>query len=478
MTEPEDSASTARVLIVDDEQDLADSCAFFLERAGHRAAVVSSGEEALAALERERFDLVVSDIRMPRMSGLSLLEAVRAKDPRLEVILMTGFPEVEAAVRAIKLGAFDYIQKPFDELQLMERVEKALAHREVKARNDGFRERVEGLSGRLVHRAPAFVRTVELIERAARTDASVLIQGESGTGKELLAHHLHDSSGRATRPFVPVDCTTMPENLIESELFGHVKGAFSGAAGAKMGLFQLADGGTLFLDEIGELPLAFQAKFLRAIQERQIRRVGGTETIEVDVRIVCATNRNLAAEVEAGRFRQDLYYRLDVVRIDVPPLRDRREDVEPLAQHFLDEFRRANPSRVVHAIDAGALAALRAYTWPGNVRQLRNAVQRACALGSGPMIQAGDLPSSIFDEVREVVAPASDASSGNGGTFQEMKARRVAAIESSYVEELLRRNDGNVTRSAEEAGMSRSALQKLMQRYGIRSGDFRLHGPG
>jgi DNA-binding NtrC family response regulator len=477
MSEPDSSTTTARVLIVDDEQDLAESCAFFVERSGHRATVVSSGEDALAVLGRERFDLVVSDIRMPRMSGLTLLKAIRAADTGLEVILMTGFPEVEAAVQAIKLGAFDYIQKPFDESQLMERVEKALAHREVKARNDGFRERVEGMSGRLVHRAPIFVRTVELIERAARTDASVLIQGESGTGKELLAHHLHDASARAARPFVPVDCTTMAENLIESELFGHVKGAFSGAAGAKMGLFQLADGGTLFLDEIGELPLAFQAKFLRAIQERQIRRVGGTETIEVDVRIVCATNRNLADEVEAGRFRQDLYYRLDVVRIDVPPLRDRREDVELLAQHFLDEFRRANPSCAVHAIDAGALAALRAYTWPGNVRQLRNAVQRACALGSGAMMQAADLPTEIFDEVREVVAPPAHAGA-DGGTFQEMKARKVAAIESSYVHELLRRNDGNVTRSAEEAGMSRSALQKLMQRYGIRSSDFRLHGPG
>ncbi|MDA0373963.1 MAG: sigma-54 dependent transcriptional regulator [Planctomycetota bacterium] len=475
MSEREDTAATARILIVDDERDLADSCAFFVERSGHSATVVASAEDALERLRQERFDLLVSDIRMPRMSGLSLLEAVRTADPDLEVILMTGFPEVEAAVRAIKLGAFDYIQKPFDECQLMERVEKALAHRGLRARNVGFRERVDGLTGPLVYRAPTFARTVELIERAARTDASVLIQGESGTGKELLAHHLHDSSGRAARPFVPVDCTTMPESLIESELFGHVKGAFSGAAGAKMGLFQLADGGTLFLDEIGELPLAFQAKFLRAIQERQIRRVGGTETIQVDVRIVCATNRNLAHEVDAGRFRQDLFYRLDVVRIDVPPLRDRREDVELLSQHFLDAFRRANPSCAVHAIDAGARAALRAHTWPGNVRQLRNAIQRACALGSGAMIRAEDLPSEIFDGVREVVAPATD---GTASTFQEMKARKVAAIESSYVQELLRRNDGNVTRSAEEAGMSRSALQKLMQRYGIKSGDFRLHGPG
>jgi DNA-binding NtrC family response regulator len=268
----------------------------------------------------------------------------------------------------------------------------------------------------------------------------------------------------------------MPENLVESELFGHVRGAFSGAVGSKMGLFQVADGGTLFLDEIGELPLTFQAKFLRAIQERQIRRVGGTETIDVDVRIVCATNRNLAREVEEGRFREDLFYRLDVVRIEVPPLRDRPEDIERLAVHFLERFAAGNPACRIQEIGAAAMQALCGYAWPGNVRQLRNAIDRACALGTGCAIDAEDLPGEVFDEVREVAMAGADAADGGGplaGTFQEMKARKVAAIESAYVRDLLRRHDGNVTRSAEEAGMSRSALQKLMQRYGIKSSDFR-----
>ncbi|MBI5851421.1 MAG: sigma-54-dependent Fis family transcriptional regulator, partial [Planctomycetes bacterium] len=309
------------------------------------------------------------------------------------------------------------------------------------------------------------------IERAARTDASVLIQGESGTGKELLAHHLHDSSARADKPFVPVDCSTLPENLIESELFGHVKGAFSGASGSKMGLFQVADGGTLFLDEIGELPLGFQVKLLRAIQERQIRRVGGTETVDVDVRLVAATNRVLATEVEGGRFRQDLYFRLDVIRIDVPPLRERKEDIEPLARHFLTELRQRDPACVATGFSSSAIQEMLDRDWPGNLRQLKNAIVRAVALGAGPLIEAGDLPEEAATNARTGVVD--DRLGVTGGTLQEMKARAVAALEIGYVQELLRKHDGNVTRSAEEAGMARSAFQKLMQRYGIRSSEYR-----
>ncbi len=274
---------------------------------------------------------------------------------------------------------------------------------------------------------------------------------------------------------MPVDCATMPEHLIESELFGHVKGAFSGATGNKVGLFQVADGGTLFLDEIGELALPFQTKLLRAIQERRFRRVGGTDEIEVDVRIVCATNRNLAREVEAGRFRQDLFYRLDVVRIDVPPLRDRIEDVEVLARRFLEEFVAANPTCALCDFTPEALVALKSYEWPGNVRQLRNALERACALTGGDRVDVDDLPVEVTAGNEAAAEVDADAEGRPLGSFQEMKARKVAAIESTYVADLLRRHDGNVTRSAEEAGMTRSAFQKLMQRYGIKSSDFR-HG--
>ncbi len=464
------SAAGRRVLIVDDERDMAESCAFFLTRAGYEAVTAFSGEEAVARLARESFALVITDLRMPRLSGLDLIERVREVDPDVEVLVITGFPEVDTAVAAMRQGVLDYIAKPFTEQVLLERVEKALAHRRVREANLGLRERLRrGSSGRrLVYRSAAFAEMVATLERAARTDASVLLVGESGTGKELLAHYLHDHSPRARRPFVPVDCTTIPDNLFESELFGHVKGAFSGADRSRPGLFQVADHGTLFFDEVGELPAPFQPKLLRAIQERQVRRVGAQALDDVDVRLVCATNANLGALVEAGRFRRDLFYRLDVVKVEVPPLRARPEDIEPLARHFLAELARGGPRR---ELSSDALAALRACAWPGNVRQLRNAVERACALGAGAVLDVADLPPEVRGEAGPQSTPPPAA--GLSGSFQEMKARKVAAIESSYLEGLLRHHRGNVTRCAEDAGVSRSAFQKLMQRYGIRSVDYR-----
>ncbi len=459
--------TAARVLVVDDERDLAESCAFFLRRAGYEVECANSGVEALERMANASFGLVITDLKMPRMSGNQLLAEIKTRDPDVEVVVITGFPEVDTAVEAMKLGALDYLTKPFKEDALMQRVEKAFAHRGVMEQNVALKERMrKGADGRrLTYVSQAFVRTIETVERAARTDASVLVIGDSGTGKELIAHHLHDCSARAARPFVPVDCATMPENLIESELFGHVKGAFSGADGNKMGLFQVADGGTLFLDEIGELPLPFQTKLLRAIQERQIRRVGGNDLIEVDVRIVAATNRNLQREVVEGRFRSDLFYRLDVVRIEVPRLADRIEDIEALAEAFLVEFRAKNPSCVVERFAPDAIAVLQGYDWPGNVRQLRNIVERVCALGTEPAVHARDLTSDI--------SGGEPATGTAAEPFQEMKARKIAAIESSYLVNLLRRHAGNVTRCAAEAGMSRSAFQKIMQRYDIKSSDYR-----
>lgn len=457
-----------RVLVVDDERDMAESCAYFLDRAGYEAVVATAAEEALELLREQRFSVVVSDVRMPRMSGIALMEAIRATAPDVEVVLITGYPEVETAVEAMRMGALDYITKPFTEREFLERVERAFGHRRVRAANPALADRLRrGRGGRrLVHRSRAFAELVDALERVARTEATVLIRGESGTGKELLAHHLHDVSPRAGRPFVPVDCATIPENLVESELFGHVRGAFSGAERDRPGLLQVADGGTLFLDEVGELPLAFQPKLLRVIQERQIRRVGSERYEDIDVRIVCATNRNLDEMVRAGAFREDLFYRLDVVRLDVPPLRERPEDVEPLVRHFLSELRESGQCDYV-AVTSEALAVLQAQPWPGNVRQLRNVIERACALGCGDVLGLEDLPA----ELREASVPG--ARDRGGVTFQEMKARRVAALEESYLRSLLERNRGNVTRSAQEAGMARSALQKLLQRYGIRSADYR-----
>ncbi len=456
------------ILVVDDEPDMAESCAFLLGRQGYVASTASTGEEALERMAHESFALVVSDVRMPRMSGLQLLAAIKSRDPDVEVVLITGYPDIQAAVAAIKQGAFDYLTKPYQEKDLLERVAKAIAHRRMKDNNQGLKERLRsGPAGwRLVAKSAVFAEVVATLERAARTEASVLIEGESGTGKELLAHHLHDVSQRADKPFVPVDCTTIPAELFESELFGHAKGAFSGAAGEKMGLFQVADGGTLFLDELGELPLPFQPKLLRAIQERSIRPVGGNVQVPIDVRIVAATNRSLQRAVEAGEFRSDLFYRLDVVRLQVPPLRQRAEDIDELAGHFVQ---RLGIPVGITGMAADVPAVLRAYHWPGNVRQLRNAIERACALAQGPLLQVADLPT----EIRGGEAAVNTADIDGGGTFQAMKARTIAAVESSYLEGLLRKHRGNVTHSADEAGMTRSALQKLLQKYNLKSGDFR-----
>jgi len=461
--------TSPRVLVVDDEQDLADSCAWFLERAGYEARTANSALQALERMAAEPFAVVVSDVRMPRMSGMELLTAIKQKDPDIEVLLLTGYPDLQMAVAAIKQGAFDYLAKPYAEKDLLERVAKALAHRQMKDKNEGLKERLRsGVEGRrLIHRSEAFADVVKMLERAARTDASVLLLGESGTGKELLAHHLHDSSTRQGKPFVPVDCASIPAELFESELFGYVKGAFTGAANEKLGLFQVADGGTLFFDEVGELPLAFQPKLLRAIQERSVRPVGASGQQQVDVRIVAATNRNLQREVDGGQFRADLFYRLDVVRIEVPPLRDRHGDVDVLVEHFLHRF---GGPHGIDRVSAEANEVLRACPWPGNVRQLRNAIERACALGHAPELQLADLPPELGEAGS---AAPGGAEADVGGTFQAMKARRIAAMEQSYLEGLLKKHAGNVTHCSEEAGMARSAFQKLMQKYGIRSSDFR-----
>jgi DNA-binding NtrC family response regulator len=416
-----------RVLVVDDEPDMAESCGFLLERQGYAVATANTGERALELMAERPFALVVSDVRMPRMSGLQLLTAIKRRDPDVEVVLITGYPEIQAAVAAIKQGAFDYLTKPYQEKELLERVAKAIAHRRMKDRNAGLRERLRsGPEGRrLVYRSSAFAQLIATLDR-----------------------------------------TTIPAELFESELFGHQKGAFSGASADKMGLVRIADGGTLFFDEIGELPLPFQPKLLRAIQERSIRPVGSSEQVAVDVRIGAATNRGLQRAVDEGTFRGDLFYRLNVVRVEVPPLRQRREDIDELARHFV---LRLGASAGITGIADDALAVLRTYHWPGNVRQLRNAIERACTLASGPLVTAADLPAEVRGD--EVAAAVADGEAR--GTFQERKARTIAAMEQTYLEELLQKHKGNVTHSADEAGMTRSALQKLLQKYNIKSSDFR-----
>jgi len=460
--------SGPRVLVVDDEQDLAESCAYFLERAGYVTRCATSGPLALELLEREPFSLVISDVRMPRMSGMELLTAIKARDPDVEVLLITGYPDLQMAVSAIKQGAFDYLAKPYAEKDLMERVAKAVAHRRIKECNVGLKERLRsGVAGRkLIYASPAFGAVVSMLERAARTDASVLLLGESGTGKELLAHHLHDVSARGPQAVRAGRLRLDPERAVRERAVRPRKGRVHRCRGQSARPVPVADGGTLFLDELGELPLAFQPKLLRAIQERSVRPVGSSEQVPIDVRIVAATNRNLQKEVDEGLFRADLFYRLDVVRIEVPPLRDRTGDVDVLIEHFLQRF---GAPLGITGVAPEVAAVLRGYRWPGNVRQLRNSIERACALGHPPELRLEDLP----PEVRDEDAVGLDDGEGGTGTFQEMKARRIAAMESSYVEGLLKKHKGNVTHCSEEAGMSRSAFQKLMTKYAIRSSDFR-----
>jgi two-component system response regulator HydG len=385
------------VLIVDDESSNLESLGKIFEREGWRVALATSGAAALEVLRRERVSAVVTDLMMPGMSGEELLRAVKALSPETEVVLMTAYGTVETAVAAMKEGAYDFITKPVKRHAIVKSVRRAIERASLVAENRALKARLAELApglGGLLGDAPAFRAVLETLRQAAPTSATVLLTGESGTGKELAARLVHDLSPRAAGPFVPIHCAAIPESLLESELFGHEKGAFTGAASRKEGRFERAAGGTLFLDEVGEMSLSVQVKLLRFLQDGVLERVGGNEPIPVDARIVAATNRDLAAEVKAGRFREDLFYRLDVVSVRLPPLRDRPEDVLLLASEFLRRVAEKLPKHVTGFTPAAA-AALERYAWPGNVRELQHAVERAVILTHGEVVDVGDLPDSV-----------------------------------------------------------------------------------
>ncbi|MEE9278752.1 MAG: sigma-54 dependent transcriptional regulator [Myxococcota bacterium] len=451
------SASEGRVLIVDDEGNMRRVLAALVRRDGFDTIEAANGVAALEKLENADVDVVLTDLKMPQMNGLELLAAVRRWSAGIPVIMLTAHGTVGSAVEALKCGAFDFLTKPFEPDEIRQVVAKAIATRRLEEAETSI-EPDEDPDRLLLGSSCALRAVKQVIERVAPTAATVLIGGESGTGKELVARSLHLHSERREQPFVKVNCAAIPEGLIESELFGHEKGAFTGAASRKPGRFELADGGSLFLDEIGEMPASAQPKLLRAIQEGRFFRVGGTHTISVDVRIVAASNRDLREEVRAGRFREDLFYRLNVVPISLPPLRERREDIADLATFFLRRFA-PRVGRELRGLSDEALAALARHDWPGNIRELENAIERATVLSDGPIVALDDLPAEISHSAPDEAEPRA--------SLRDRIRSATRRIESEAIAEALAATHGNVTRAAEQLGLSRRGLQLKMKELNI-----------
>jgi DNA-binding NtrC family response regulator len=459
----------ARVLVVDDKENILKLFARILGD-GYELTTAADGGRAISLIAAQPFDVVVTDLKMPGADGFEVLRAVKARAPETEVVMMTAYATVTDAVEAMKQGAYDYLQKPFDPDDASLVVARALERKRLREQAATLRREVEGVYSfhSLVGKSARMRDVYTLLEQASKLDITVLLNGETGTGKELAARAVHYHSARKERRFVPVNCGALPAELVESELFGHAKGSFTGATGLKRGLFEEAEGGTIFLDEIGEVPLPVQVKLNRVLQEREIRRVGETSPVKVDVRVIAATHRELKAEVQAGHFREDLYYRLHVFPVVLPPLRERREDIPLLAGHFLEKHARVL-GRPLTGFDAEALRALTGYAWPGNVRELENAVERAVAVAQGTDIQLRDLPADVKGS-QEGVIPAEQLARMPYREAIDLARDRVTR---DYLVALLREMDGNVTRAAERAGMARESLHRLLKRYGVRSDDFK-----
>jgi DNA-binding NtrC family response regulator len=463
-----------RVLVVDDERAMLVALGGLLRKEGFEVETADSGEAALPLVETGDFHLVVTDLSMKGMSGMELLERVRAVAPDVAVVMITAYGSEKVAVQAMKAGAADYVPKPFDNDEMRMVVGRVVDNVRLRREHRRLLEQVQGTYGfeRIVGRTPAMEKLFGTIDRVADTDVTVLIRGDSGTGKELIANALHYRSPRRGKPLVKMNCAALSRELVESELFGHERGAFTGATSRREGKFEAAHGGSLFLDEVGDMPLETQAKLLRAIQEKEFERVGGNEPIRVDVRLIAATHHDLEAAVRDGRFREDLYYRLKVVEVVVPRLAERREDIPMLVDHFLkDAVQRFN--RPLKPLTAAALRACLEHPWRGNVRELRSAVEQALLLAPGDEIDAVDLFGGT-SQVAASVAPPPSATPAEGPSslsFRDAKERAVAAFERDFLLDALRRNDGNITRAAEEVGMYRQNFQQKMRDLGIRVDD-------
>ncbi|MBT8488021.1 MAG: sigma-54 dependent transcriptional regulator [Gemmatimonadetes bacterium] len=448
-----------KILLVDDETAILDTLEILFRGQGYDVAVADSGPKALAALEDERPDIVLTDIRMPGATGLEVLAHAQDVDPEIAVILMTAQASLQSAVRAVNEGAYYYLQKPFANDELLAICQRAAEARELKVENKRLKREIDksGRKGgpqRPIGVASRFIEVLELAETVAGTESTVLLSGESGTGKEVVAQYIHVLSERSEGPFLSINCGALPESLLESELFGHVKGSFTGAVRDKDGLLVAAAGGTFFLDEIGEMTPATQVKLLRAIQEREVIPVGSTQAVPVDVRIIAATNRDLEEEIGRGAFRSDLYYRLNVIQLHLPPLRDRKEDIPVLAKHFLrDASADDGPS---FTLSDEAMRLLSEYDWPGNVRELENALERAVVVSTSSVIDAETLP----ERVREAPAPRLAGSEAPANPTMEV-------IERAYILWVLESEGGNKTRAAEVLGIDPSTLYRKLNRYGI-----------
>ncbi|OFX24668.1 MAG: Fis family transcriptional regulator [Anaeromyxobacter sp. RBG_16_69_14] len=454
----------ASILVVDDEQSMREFLEILLQKAGHEVAVEADAASALARFAAGAFDLVITDLRLGRGSGLDILRGVKASSAATEVVMVTAFATTENAVQAMKLGAYDYVLKPFkvDELKLV--VEKALEHRALVAENRVLRHRVgerRRQPEEILGASPAVEEVRELVAKVAPTRTTVLVTGESGTGKEVVARAIHEKGNRREQPFVAINCGAIPEGLIESELFGHEKGSFTGASDTKPGLFEVAGSGTLFLDEVGELPAPVQVKLLRTLQERKIRRVGGSADLTVSARIIAATNRDLAEEVKAGRFREDLYYRLNVIQVRMPALRERREDLPLFLEHFIDRFA-AELGRSRPALDPQASRLLLAYDYPGNVRELANVVERAVTLCDGDVVTLSSLPPIVRGAA--LAAPGDTTALPLEG--MDLQAH-LDAIERAILEQALKRTGGVKTEAARLLSLTFRSLRYRLAKFGI-----------
>ena len=462
--------STLRtVLVADDEGSIRTSLSLFLQEKGYEVRAVSNGEEALAELESRDYDAVVSDVRMPRVDGMTLLRKALARQPDLTFVVMSAYGQPDAAMEAVGAGAFDYVSKPFKPEEVVLVLRKAEERRRLVNENRRLRRSgaEKGPLDRIVGTSELILQLHKQIRKLAPVSTTVLISGESGTGKELVARALHEISPRAAMPFVPVNCGAIPPGLVESELFGHTRGAFTDAKTAKRGLFAEADGGTLLLDEVGELPPPVQIKLLRFLQEGEIRAVGANHSERVDVRVLAATHRDLGKLIQRGDFREDLYYRLNVVNLAVPPLRSRREDILALAQAFLLRFNRElNRQTPVTGFEPGAEEVLVSYAWPGNVRELENAIERGVLLAEENLIQLQNLPERIWSA--DPPRTATDGAGGSSAVEEDLSLKRaMRSLEERYIRAALRRTRGNRTRAAELLEISHRALLYKVKEYGI-----------